>query len=90
MHKLNLPGFGYSNWQSRIRDLVNVVEEHRHLGPWPGKDKDFVVRDESGKLEQWLRDESYNDFPAFDELDGSSSVAGSTIEYLIEIGRAHV
>ena len=65
-----------------------MLEEHQHLRPWTGKDRDFVVRDESGKLEQWLRDASYNDFPEFDKLDSSSSVADSTIEYLIEVKTA--
>ncbi|KAI9657880.1 MAG: hypothetical protein M1831_004116 [Alyxoria varia] len=61
---LQIPDFGFENWQSSVRHFAESVDGYRDMPPWRGPDLDIVIKDGTGRVEQWLRRHSYDDFPA--------------------------
>lgn len=73
-----LPGFGYANWQSVICRHVVSLTEYENMPPWDrrdGPDMDIVVEDESTQLELWLREHSWDHFPALPALATADGTA---------------
>ncbi|KAF4446685.1 hypothetical protein F53441_9727 [Fusarium austroafricanum] len=57
LSKLELPNWGFGNWQSTIRTYVTVHSDYADLAPWPNRETaDLVYLDTEGKLTDTLID----------------------------------
>jgi hypothetical protein len=77
LNSLSLPGFTLGNWQSKIRDRVNVHERYERLRNWDGRREttDLVYQDQNSSLTQLLIGKGYL----------SSAWTGRSPEYFIEV-----
>ncbi|KAL9092010.1 MAG: hypothetical protein Q9159_001155 [Coniocarpon cinnabarinum] len=65
LRRLNLPGFGFENWPSKIRHYVTVLDEYKNMPSFTGNDMDIMVQESNTDvLEQWLRRHSPDEFPS--------------------------
>lgn len=80
LRALGFPDFAIDNWQSTIRSNVNALPDYADLQRWPAPEvSDFVYETDLDMFQQFLRGQSFNQFPVWaDTLFGS-------IRYLIEV-----
>lgn len=84
LKQLDLPDFSMDNWRSRIRKYVAVHPDYAEMTNWDGRETaDIVYRDRSGKLQEWLRRVSCNEFPRLVEDDSRPATVGRT--YYLEV-----
>jgi len=59
LYNLQLPGFGTSNWQSRIRKEVRLHEKYADLNDWTGRETTDLVYTDDGTLAEILVQKRY-------------------------------
>ena len=82
---LNLANFGIPNWQSTVRRHVSSVDEYSFLPAWRGQDLDFVLEDDTGRVEEWLRKFSYDDFAPMPRNEGLFGRPGPSRKFILEV-----